>query len=113
LVSTLHLGDEVVDIIQKEVDAAEEASRKAREAEEAEAAAAEGTDSGSADTGTEDSGEAEIDLSPMPDSEIAEEGFMADDSKTILVEDGVLIEDTDELPTPEEADIGRDFTENL
>ena len=120
LIGPLHLGDEVMDIIQKEVEAAEEAARKAKEAEEAEAAAAEGgedldfsldteadTDSGS------DAEEVDLDLSAMPDSEIAEEDFKADESKTILVEDGVLIEDTDDLPTPEEADTERDFTENL
>ena len=49
----------------------------------------------------------------MPDAELADESFKADESKTILVEDGVLIEDADDLPTPEEADIDRDFTENL
>jgi hypothetical protein len=119
LIGSLHLGDEIADILQKEVEAAEEAARKAREAEEADA---EGNDEsgggldldldlGGGDT-EEDSGE-DLDLAPMPDSEIAEEGFKADESKTILVEDGALIENTDDLPTPEEADTDRDFTENL
>ena len=120
LVSSLHLGDDVADILQKEIEAAEEAARKAKEAEEAEAKAAEESggdldldlDLGSDTEESEDSGE-ELDLAPMPDSEIAEEGFKADESKTILVEDGVLVEDTDDLPTPEEADYNRDFTENL
>ena len=120
LINSLHLGDEVVDIIQKEVEAAEEAARKAKEAEEAEAAAAEGSgdldldlDLGSDTKAEEESSGDDLDLSPMPDSEIAEEGFKADETKTILVEDGVLVEDTDDLPTPEEADYDRDFTENL
>jgi hypothetical protein len=119
LVSSLHLGDEVADIIQKEIEAAEEAARKAKEAEEAEAAAEGGgdldldLDLGSDTEIEEESLEDDLDLSPMPDSEIAEEGFKADESKTILVEDGVLVEDTDDLPTPEEADYDRDFTENL
>ena len=120
LVSSLHLGDEVADIIQKEIEAAEEAARKAKEAEEAEAAAAEGggdldldLDLGSDTKVEEKSSNDDLDLAPMPDSEIAEEGFKADESKTILVEDGVLVEDTDDLPTPEEADYDRDFTENL
>ena len=120
LVSSLHLGDEVADIIQKEIEAAEEAARKAKEAEEAEAAAAEGDgdldldlDLGSDTKVEEKSSDDDLDLAPMPDSEIAEEGFKADESKTILVEDGVLVEDTDDLPTPEEADYDRDFTENL
>ena len=117
LVSSLHLGDEVADIIQKEIEAAEEAARKAKEAE---AAAAEGggdldldLDLGSDTKVEEKSSDDDLDLAPMPDSEIAEEGFKADESKTILVEDGVLVEDTDDLPTPEEADYDRDFTENL
>ena len=117
LVAPLHLGDEVMDIIQKEVEAAEEAARKAKEAEEAEANATEtgGDDIVGLDTDTEieDSGEVELDLSPMPDSEIAEENFKVDTTKTLLVEDGILIEDVDDLPTPEEADTERDFTENL
>ena len=120
LVSSLHLGDEVADIIQKEIEAAEEAARKAKEAEEAEAAAAEGggdldlaLDLGSDTKVEEKSSDDDLDLAPMPDSEIAEEGFKADESKTILVEDGVLVEDTDDLPTPEEADYDRDFTKNL
>lgn len=115
LVAPLHLGDEVMDIIQKEVEAAEEAARKAKEAEEAEAT---GTGSEdlmdlSADSSSDEAEEVDLDLSPMPDSEIAEEGFKADTSKTLLVEDGVIIEDIDDLPTPEEADTDRDFTENL
>ena len=118
LVSSLHLGDEVADIIQKEIEAAEEAARKAKEAEEAEATAAEGggdidLDLGSDTKAEEESSGEDLDLSPMPDSEIAEEGFKADEAKTILVEDGVLVEDADDLPTPEEADYDRDFTENL
>ena len=117
LVAPLHLGDEVMDIIQKEVEAAEEAARKAKEAEEAEAAAESGGDI-DLDLGSDNETEVEdtandMDLAPMPDAELADESFKADESKTILVEDGVLIEDADDLPTPEEADTDRDFTENL
>ena len=120
LVGSLHLGDDVIDAIQKEIDAAEEAARKAREAEEAEAKAkaeeaSEDIDvdlSSTDEIGTADT-DAEMELAPMPDTELAEEDFKANESKTILVEDGVLIEDTDDLPTPEEVDTSRDFTENL
>jgi hypothetical protein len=119
LVGSLHLGDEIMDIIQKEIEAAEEAARKAKEAEEAEAAAADeaGGDI-NLDLGGDDEIEVEdtaddMDLAPMPDAELADESFKADESKTILVEDGVLIEDANDLPTPEEADTDRDFTENL
>ncbi len=121
LVSSLHLGDEVAEIIQKEIDAAEEAARKAKEAEEEEARLAKETGAGGdldLDLGsTEDANDDDLDLAPMPDEEIEEEleepkEAEDEDSKTILVEDGVLIEDADDLPTPEEADNDRDFTEN-
>ena len=123
LVGSLHLGDEVLDIIQKEVEAAEEAARKAKEAEEEEARKAkEAEEAANADLATPDtteetdSDDADLDLIPMPDSEV-EEGLEAteeseEETKTILVEDGVLVEN-DDLPTPEEADGERDFTENL
>jgi hypothetical protein len=121
LVSSLHLGDEVADIIQKEIEAAEEAARKAKEAEEEEARLAKETGAGGdldLDLGsTEEAEDEDLDLAPMPDEEIEEEleapeEAAEEDSKTILVEDGVLIEDADDLPTPEEADNDRDFTEN-
>lgn len=120
LVGSLHLGDEVIDAIQKEIEAAEEAARKAREAEEAEAKASaeEASEDMDLDTSSTDEIETadtdtEMELAPMPDTELAEEDFKANESKTILVEDGVLIEDADDLPTPEEVDTSRDFTENL
>jgi hypothetical protein len=94
---------------------AEEAARKAKEAEEADEESGGDLDLDldlGGDEGEESSGD-DLDLAPMPDSEIAEEGFKADESKTILVEDGALIENADDLPTPEEADTDRDFTENL
>ena len=50
----------------------------------------------------------------MPDDEIeesVEETEKEEETKTILVEDGVLVEN-DDLPTPEEADDSIDFTEN-
>ena len=119
LVSSLHLGDNIADLIQQEVEAAEEAARKAKEAEEAEAEA--GSDDlalESTEPSDADSDDLDLELAPMPDSEI-EEDFEEttdeneEDSKMILVEDGVLMEDADDLPTPEEIDINRDFTENL
>ncbi len=125
LIGSLHLGDEVLDIIQKEVDAAEEAARKAKEAEEEEARkakeaeeAANSVDADATDTTEEtESEDTELDLIPMPDSEVEEDLETVEedeeDTKTILVEDGVLVEDSEDLPTPEEADEDRDFTENL
>ena len=71
LVSTLHLGDEVLETIQKEIEAAEEAAKKAKEAEEAEAAAALETEGGDTEVDTTET--EEIDLAPMPDSAIEED----------------------------------------
>lgn len=121
LISSLHLGDEVLDVIQKEIEAAEEAARKAKEAEEAEAAAnaADAASSDNLDLGgdSEDNSE-DLDLAPMPDAEIEEElntEEVKEDTKeesTILLEDHELFENIDDLPSPEEADSERDFTEN-
>ena len=123
LVSTLHLGDEVLETIQKEIEAAEEAARKAKEAEEAEAAGTEGGDAEIDNTEVED-----VELAPMPDSAIEEdleeetsvdpeepeieEIKEEEKESTILLEEQELFENNDDLPTPEEADNDRDFTEN-
>lgn len=126
LVSTLHLGDEVLETIQKEIEAAEEAARKAKEAEEAEAAAAAGTEGGDAEIDTTEA--EDVELAPMPDSAIEEdleeetsvdpeepeieEIKEEEKESTILLEEQEVFENTDDLPTPEEADNDRDFTEN-
>ena len=126
LVSTLHLGDEVLETIQKEIEAAEEAARKAKEAEEAEAAAAAGTEGGDAEIDTTEV--EDVELAPMPDSAIEEdleeetsvdpeepeieEIKEEEKESTILLEEQEVFENTDDLPTPEEADNDRDFTEN-
>ena len=114
LVTGLHLGDEVNAEIDKEIMAAKEAAKKAAEQEEAEANAnaEEGgeLDLGS-ETGTEEAGgEEELDLEPMPDSAIAEENFKPEPGTTPLAED--IINEDDDLPTPEEANADIDFTEN-
>lgn len=106
LVASLDLGGDIAEILQKEIEAAEEEAAKA--AEEA-ALDAEGTESEvDADSGAEDLGD--LDLGDMPDSEITEEGFTSNGGSMTLTEDA-LFED-DDLPTPEEADTDRDFTEN-
>jgi hypothetical protein len=49
----------------------------------------------------------------MPDSAIEESlEEEQEDSKTLKVEDELLLEDMDDLPTPEEIDENIDFTEN-
>lgn len=117
LIGSLHLGDDVIDVIQKEIEAAEEAARKAKEAEEEEARKAKEAEDATSNLDletTEETDEESLDLAPMPDAEIEEkleDSSEKEETKTILVEDGALIE-SDELPTPEEADETRDFTEN-
>ena len=126
LVSSLHLGDEVLEAIQTEIEAAEEAARKAKEAEEAEAAAALETEGGDTEVDTTET--EEVELTPMPDAAIEED--LEEDTpvdpeepeieeikeeekeSTILLEEQELFENNDDLPTPEEADNDRDFTEN-
>jgi hypothetical protein len=48
----------------------------------------------------------------MPDSEIAAEGFTSNGGSMSLTEDQNLFED-DDLPSPEEIDSQRDFTQNI
>lgn len=115
LISSLHLGDDVVAEIQKEIEAAKEAAKKADEEEsKGEGENAENEEAGESldlDLGGKESDE-ELDLAPMPDSEIqAEESFKPTEGTSPLNEEQ-LFEDDDDLPTPEEADAGRDFTEN-
>ena len=126
LVSSLHLGDEVLEAIQTEIEAAEEAARKAKEAEEAEAAAALETEGGDTEVDTTET--EEVELTPMPDAAIEEdleedapvdpeeseiEEIQEEEKEsTILLEEQELFENNDDLPTPEEADNDRDFTEN-
>lgn len=115
LVGSLHLGDEIVAEIQKEIEVAEEAAKKAEE--EAAAEAKENNENNAEsnddlDLSTESGSEEDLDLTPMPDTELkAEENFKPASGTSTLNEEH-LFEDDDDLPTPEEADSERDFTEN-
>lgn len=123
LVGTLNYGDEIIDQIDKEIDAANEAKRLAEEAkakEEAEAAKAAELEGGPTPNLApeppieENEGPADLDLAPMPDEAIpeAEENFKPEENATPLTEDqDILFEDND-LPSPEEIDDKIDFTEN-
>ena len=130
LVTSLHLGDEIIAEIQAEIEEAKENDKKAKAEEEAAKKAEGGSeggesggnnnlDLGSSESGSEpeapeESGDEEdldLDLAPMPDSAIAEEGFKPAPGTSPLTEDQ-LFEDEDDLPTPEEADSDRDFTKN-
>ena len=112
LVGSLHLGDEIVAEIQKEIEAAEEAAKKAEEEAAAEAKENNAESNDELDLSTENGGEDDLDLTPMPDAELkAEENFKPASGTSALNEEQ-LFEDDDDLPTPEEADGERDFTEN-
>lgn len=94
LISTLDLSDVVTTEIQKEINSATSAAKKAAaEAENPEA----GTET------LETSGE-EMELASMPES-------LETETKEILKEAGTLGEDID-LPTPGEANSEIDFTDN-
>ncbi len=112
LVGSLHLGDEIVAEIQKEIESAEEAAKKAEEEAAAEEKESDTESSDDLDLSTESGGEDDLDLTPMPDAEVkAEENFKPASGTSALNEEQ-LFEDDDDLPTPEEADSERDFTEN-
>ena len=106
LISTLHLGDDVLQAIDDEADAAKQTAKeeKAKAEEEANALGGETTEEAPAEEPAEES-EEDLDLAPMPEELTVETG------STVLTEDQDLFED-DDLPTPEECDADRDFTEN-
>lgn len=105
LVATLELGsNEITELLQQEIEAAEEAAIAAAEEEAA-------TLEGDEDTSDEGGEDLDLDLSAMPDEEITAEGFTSHGGETFLTEDQDLFE-SDDLPTPEEIDGDIDFTEN-
>lgn len=106
LIASLELGGEIVDEIQKEIEAAEEEAAAAALAAEEEAAA---TETGGDEIVAEDNDD--LDLEAMPDEEITAEGFTSNGGGMSLMEDQNLFED-DDLPSPEEADSQMDFTQN-
>ena len=112
LVGSLHLGDEIVAEIQKEIESAEEAAKKAEEEAAAEEKESKSESNDDLDLSTESGDKDDLDLTPMPDTELkAEENFKPASGTSALNEEQ-LFEDDDDLPTPEEADSERDFTEN-
>ena len=112
LVGSLHLGDEIVAEVQKEIEAAEEAAKKAKEEAEAEAKKNNAGSNDELDLSTESGDEEDLDLTPMPDTELKVEENFKPASGTSTLNEEQLFEDDDDLPTPEEADSERDFTEN-
>ena len=112
LVGSLHLGDEIVAEVQKEIEAAEEAAKKAKEEAEAEAKKNNAGSNDELDLSTESGDEEDLDLTPMPDTELKVEENFKPASGTSTLNEEQLFEDDDDLPTPEEADSERDFTKN-
>ena len=108
LLATIEIGGDVLEAVQKEIEAAEEEAAKA--AEEAELL-------GEEDADVEDPILADLEdtsdeeLPAMPDSELTAESFTSHGGAETLVEDQFIFE-SDDLPTPEEADNEIDFTEN-
>ena len=113
LIGQLNYGDEVIDAIQKEIEATEAALVAEKKAAENETTEGDGDDLGldaPADN-AEDTGEDEdMDLAPMP-----MEAFDQYDRGEPLYEDGIdtlYLSESDELPTPEQLDEKKDFSEN-
>jgi hypothetical protein len=115
LIGQLNYGDEVMEAIQQEIEATE-----AQEAKEAEEAANTEAESGDTDLADTDSGEEEpadeggddMDLAPMP-----MEGLIGNGGESVLLEDGdgndfIVLSESDDLPSPEQLDEKRDFSEN-
>ncbi|MBO5423964.1 MAG: portal protein [Lachnospiraceae bacterium] len=114
LIGQLNYGDEVMEAIQQEIEATE--AQEAKEAEEAANAETEGGDADLADTDTGDEepeeGGDDMDLAPMP-----MEGLTGNGGESVLLEDGdgndfIVLEESDDLPSPEQLDEKRDFSEN-
>ena len=113
LITNLHLGDEIVTEIDKEITAAKEAAKKAAAEEDAE-----NKDNEDTNDNLNSQDDMDLDLAPMPNEGLQVKNLFANNGgTTILTEDNDLLEDqdlleADNLPTPEEADDTIDFTEN-
>jgi hypothetical protein len=114
LIGQLNYGDTIMEAIQQEIEATEAAEKLAKEQEAADAA-------NGGDTGTDTNAEAEgeelpadesgddMDLTPMP----MEAFEQYDRGETLLEGDEFLyLSESDDLPTPEQLDDKKDFSEN-
>jgi hypothetical protein len=115
LIGQLNYGDVIIEAIQKEIEATEVAEKKA--AEEAAAAEAEGggdaggtdLDVGGEEEAPADESSDDTDLTPMP----MEAFDQYDRGETLLEGDEFLyLSESDDLPTPEQLDDDKDFSEN-
>ena len=117
LIGQLNYGDVIIEAIQKEIEATEAAEKAAKEQEAADAAAGEGDTGGTdVDAGGGEEEEApadesndDMDLTPMP----MEAFDQYDRGETLLEGDEFLyLSESDDLPTPEQLDDNKDFSEN-
>jgi hypothetical protein len=115
LIGQLNYGDSIMEAIQKEIEATAIAEKKA--AEEAAAAELESGDDAGADMDlggnteepADEGGDDDMDLAPMP----MEAFDQYDRGETLLEGDEFLyLSESDDLPTPEQLDEKRDFSEN-
>ena len=117
LIASLNYGDEINAEIDAEIAAAEEAAKKAEEEAELEGSETESTDSAQEPAEApveEESGTDDIDLGSLADLE-----SFGQSGNELLLEDRELSLDTavilteDDLPSPEDLDADRDFSENV
>lgn len=121
LMATLHYSDDIMTELQKEIDRAKEAEEAEAVKKKAEdenntktAASSESTENNIPQEAEEPLG-VDMNLAPMPDEAAegkANESFDKAEGTQALTEDSALVEANDDLPSPEEADANKDFTEN-
>ena len=117
LVKTLNYGDDLIEVIDQEIEAAEQAKEEEKKAAEEEARLAAEGESSSEDTTTEteeDTSEEDLDfdLGMSSDAPIAEESLATENDTQILLEEHDILIEEDDLPTPEEANEHKDFSRN-
>jgi hypothetical protein len=113
LLTTLELGGEILEAVQGEIEAAEEEALQLAEETESEDTGDLESLVSSESTSSDTAEDSDLDLSAMPDSELAAEGFTSNGGATFLTEEQTLFEDSDDLPSPEEVDKDLDFTQNI
>ena len=120
LISTLNYGDEILAEIDDEIAAAEETAKKAEEEAAIEAAEVEDSEElhkqEEKPSTASDKGEEDIDLGSLEALEL--ESFGAHGGELLMEDqdlnyDAAIILTEDDLPSPEELDADRDFSENV
>lgn len=114
LIATLNYGDELTDIIDREIEAAEIAKKEEEEQAKADAENRENenNEENLEVEETEEPNNNEIEDLDLGLAGVANETFTAMDAEKILLEDTDLILSNEDLPTPEEANSRKDFSKN-